>query len=105
MAGAVPFNLLDEGALVGATVVAAADMLPSGVSVGGSTFIRANDTVTESIDTVGVSTAGKPGLWTLCILTAECADSVLDPSDESLGSVAPGVKRNPVCEVVRCMGW
>jgi hypothetical protein len=39
------------------------------------------------------------------MLTAECADTVSDPSEESLVSNDPGVYRKEVREEVRDMGW
>jgi hypothetical protein len=51
---------------------------------------------------VGFSVVGKWVLWTL---TAECADIVSDPSDESLLSNAPGVNRKEVRDGVRDGGW
>jgi hypothetical protein len=68
----------------------------SGVSVGTSMLIGPKADVIE--ETVGFSIAGKWVLWTL---TAECADMVSDPSEESLLSNAPGVNRKEVREGVR----
>jgi hypothetical protein len=45
------------------------------------------------------------GEWVLWTLTAECADMVSDPSEESLLSNAPGVNRKEVREGVRDGGW
>jgi hypothetical protein len=61
-------------------------------------FIGPNADVIEWTDAVGFSVAGE---WALCTLTAECADMVSDPSEESLLSNAPGVNRKAVREGVR----
>jgi hypothetical protein len=95
-AGAVPFRPLEEGECVGATVVTLADMSMSGVSVGALTLIGPNADVIEWM--AGVSVAGEWVLWTL---TAECADTVSDPSEESLLSNTPGANRKEVREGVR----
>jgi hypothetical protein len=98
--GAVPFRPLVEGACVGATVVMLADMSTSGVSVGVLTLRGPNADVIERM--TGVSVTGEWVLWTL---TAECADTVSDPSEESLLSNAPGVNRKEVREGARDRGW
>jgi hypothetical protein len=51
---------------------------------------------------VGFSVSGE---WVLWMLTAECADTVSDPSEESLLSNAPGVNRKEVREGARDGGW
>jgi hypothetical protein len=76
---------------VGTVVVMLTDMLMSGASVGGSIVMGVKDAVTKLMETVRVSTAGELGLCMLWMLTAECAEAVLDPSDESPKSNALGV--------------
>jgi hypothetical protein len=65
----------------------------SGVSVGVLTLRGPNADVIERM--TGVSVTGEWVLWTL---TAEWADTVSDPSEESLLSNAPGVNRKEARE-------